>query len=287
RSFLPLLSSYACNVPGIMGARTIESKADRVITTLIIPLTTCSARIPVYGLLISAFVPNVAVFWGLKLQGIVMLGLYAVGICFAFLMGGIFKRVLFRGKRPPLLMELPSYKRPSLRSLVRGLLYRIQLFLKRVGTVILFATVVIWFLLSYPKDPVTGVHLIEQSYAAQIGHWIEPVLRPIGFDWRISMALIPTFAAREVMVGTLSTVYSIQEGAAVSDVEKLSLILKNEWSLATGMSLLVWFIFAPMCVSTLATARRELKSTPYMILMVLYLFALAYMGAFIAYRTFL
>ncbi|NDC78834.1 MAG: ferrous iron transporter B [Chitinophagia bacterium] len=152
RSFLPLLSSYACNVPGIMGARTIESKADRVITTLIIPLTTCSARIPVYGLLISAFVPNVPVLFGLKLQGLVMLGLYAIGILSALLMGGIFKRLLFRGQRPPLLIELPSYKRPSLRSLFRGLVYRIQLFLKRVGTVIVSTSVVIWILLSYPKS---------------------------------------------------------------------------------------------------------------------------------------
>lgn len=287
RSFLPLLSSYACNVPGIMGARTIESKADRVITTLIIPLTTCSARIPVYGLLISAFVPNVPVLFGLKLQGLVMLGLYAIGILSALLMGGIFKRLLFRGQRPPLLIELPSYKRPSLRSLFRGLVYRIQLFLKRVGTVIVSTSVVIWILLSYPKSSGGEGALVDQSYAAQIGHWIEPVLRPIGFDWRISMALIPTFAAREVMVGTLSTVYSLQEGAAVSDSEKLSLLLKTEWSLATGMSLLVWFIFAPMCVSTLAAARRELKSTRYMILMIFYLFALAYGGSFLAYRAFL
>jgi ferrous iron transport protein B len=270
-----------------MGARTIESKADRVITTLIIPLTTCSARIPVYGLLISAFVPNVPVLFGLKLQGLVMLGLYAIGIVSALLMGGIFKRLLFRGQRPPLLIELPSYKRPSLRSLFRGLVYRIQLFLKRVGTVIVSTSVVIWILLSYPKSSGGEGALVDQSYAAQIGHWIEPVLRPIGFDWRISMALIPTFAAREVMVGTLSTVYSLQEGAAVSDSEKLSLLLKTEWSLATGMSLLVWFIFAPMCVSTLAAARRELKSTRYMILMIFYLFALAYGGSFLAYRAFL
>ena len=286
RSFLPLLSSYACNVPGIMSARTIESKADRVITTLIIPLTTCSARIPVYGLLISAFIPNTPVFLGVKLQGLVMLGLYATGILFAFLMGGVFKRFLFQGKRPPLLIELPSYKRPSFRSLLRGILYRVKLFLKRVGTVILLVTVVIWFLLSYPKDAGSTAAVIDHSYAAQIGHWIEPLLKPIGFDWRISMALIPTLAAREVMVGTLSTVYSLQGGAAVSDVEKLSQILKNEWSVATGISLLVWFIFAPMCISTLATARRELKSTRYMILMLVYLFGLAYLGSFIAYRAF-
>jgi len=286
RSFLPLLSSYACNVPGILTTRTIESKTDRIITTLIIPLTTCSARIPVYGLLISAFIPNTPVFLGLKLQGLVMLGLYAVGILSAFLMGGLFKRFLFQGRRPPLLIELPSYKWPSMRSLLKGIAYRIRLFLKRVGTVILGVTVLIWFLLSFPKDPISGAVAVDHSYAAMIGHAIEPLVRPLGFDWRIAMALIPTFAAREVMVGTLATVYSIQGSASVSDVEQLSLILKSEWSLATGMSLLVWFIFAPMCVSTLATARRELKSTGYMMLMLGYLFGLAYLGSFVAVRVF-
>jgi ferrous iron transport protein B len=152
--------------------------------------------------------------------------------------------------------------------------------------VILLISVAIWFLLSFPKSPLTGQVILDQSYAAQIGHWIEPLLKPIGFDWRIAMALIPTFAAREVMVSALTTVYAIQ-GGGVSDLDHLSTILKSEWSLATGMSLLVWFIFAPMCISTLATARRELRSTGYMLLMVFYLFALAYLGSWITYRAFL
>jgi ferrous iron transport protein B len=286
RSFLPLLSSYACNVPGMLATRAIESRSDRVITTMLIPLTTCSARIPVYTLLISAFVPNTNVLFGLKLQGLVMLGLYVLGMVFAFLMGGMFKRFLFPGRRPPLLIELPSYKRPSMRSLFRSVSYRIKLFLRRVGTVILAISVAIWFLLSFPQVPGGGSVPVDQSYAAQIGKFIEPAIRPIGFDWKIGMALIPTFAAREVMVSTLSTVYAVEEGAGVSNTEKLSTLLKNEWTLATGMSLLVWFVFAPMCISSLATARRELKSSRYFLLMVFYLFGLSYLGSFLVYQIF-
>ncbi|NDG84698.1 MAG: ferrous iron transporter B [Proteobacteria bacterium] len=286
RSFLPLLSSYACNVPGILATRAIESRSDRIITTLLIPLTTCSARIPVYTLLISAFVPNTPVLPGMRLQGLVMLGLYAAGLLCAFLMGGIFKRFLFPGRRPPLLIELPSYKRPSFRSLSRSVLYRIKLFLKRVGTVILAISISIWFLLSFPRTTGGTAVPVGESYAARIGKAIEPAIRPIGFDWRIGMALIPTLAAREVMVSTLATVYSVEEDAAVSNTEGLSNALKKEWSLATGLSLLVWFIFAPMCISTLATARRELRSTAHLALMIGYLFGLSYLASFLTYRFF-
>ncbi len=283
RAFLPLLSSHACAVPGIMSTRTIESKRDRIITTLIIPLTTCSARIPVYTLLIAGFIPNISVVAGIRLQGLVMLALYFTGILSAILMGGIFKKFLLKGKRPPLLIELPSYKWPSLASLGKGLLYRGKLFLKRVGTIILSVSVIIWFLVSFPK--VEGVeHPIEQSFAAQIGHFMEPALRPLGFDWRIGMALIPTFAAREVMVSTLSTVYAVQDQAEVSNSEKLSEIIQKEWSFATGLSLIVWFIFAPMCISTLATAKREMRSTGWAMFMLFYLLALAYLASLITYK---
>ena len=280
RAFLPLLSSHACAVPGILSTRAIESKRDRIITTLIIPLTTCSARIPVYTLLISAFIPNTTIFFGVHLQGLVMLGLYFVGILSAILMGGIFKKFLFKAKRPPLLIEMPSYKWPSLQSLFKGLVYRAKLFLKRVGTIILGLTVVIWVLVSFPKP-----HDIENSYASKVGHWIEPAIRPLGFDWKIGMALVPTFAAREVLVSTLSTVYSVQDDTAVSNTEHLSDVIKNRWPLSTGLSLLVWFIFAPQCISTLATARRELQSTKWMLFMLIYLFALAYGAAWFVFRV--
>jgi ferrous iron transport protein B len=284
RSFLPLLSSYACNIPGILATRTIETRRDRIITTLIIPLTTCSARIPVYTLLIAAFIPNIPVFLGVRLQGLVMLGLYLTGITFSLLIGALLKRFVLKGKRPPLLIELPSYKLPSFESLAKGLLYRTKLFIKRVGSVILVLSIVIWALVSFPKAPIGTAHPIEQSYAASIGHFMEPALKPLGFDWRIGMALIPTFAAREVMVATLSTVYAVGDESGVSNTEKLSEIIKKEWSIPTGLSLMIWFIFAPMCISTLATVKRELRSNRWTAFMVFYLFAFAYLGSFITFR---
>jgi ferrous iron transport protein B len=284
RSFLPLLSSYACNIPGIMATRTIETRRDRIVTTMIIPLTTCSARIPVYTLLIAAFIPNTSLFFGVKLQGLVMLGLYVTGILFSLFVGALLKKFVLKGKRPPLLIELPSYKMPALSSLFKGLLYRTKLFVKRVGSVILVLSVLIWVLVSFPKAPAGIARPIEQSYAAHIGHFLEPAIKPLGFDWKIGMALIPTFAAREVMVATLSTVYSVSQDAGVSNTEKLSSIIKNEWSIATGLSLMVWFIFAPMCISTIATVRRELRSMKWTVFMVVYLFAFAYLGSFITYH---
>jgi len=287
RSFLPIISSYACAVPGIMATRTIESKRDRIVTTMIIPITTCSARVPVYTLLISAFIPNIALgALGIHLQGLVMLALYALGIVFALLMGAIFKLFFFKGRRPPLLIELPSYKMPSMQSLFKGLVYRAKLFLKRVGTIILALTIVIWFLVSFPKAPAGTENPIEASYAAKVGHVFEPVLKPLGFDWKIGMALVPTFAAREVMVATLSTVYAVgdtSEGSGVSNTDKLSALIKTEWPLATGLSLMAWFIFAPMCISTLATVKRELKSTKWMLIMMIYLFILAYGAAYLTH----
>jgi ferrous iron transport protein B len=288
RAFLPLLSSHACAVPGIMSTRTIESKRDRIITTLIIPLTTCSARIPVYTLLISAFIPNRTVLLGVKLQGLVMLALYVIGIFSALLIGGVFRRFVFHGKRPPLLIEMPSYKMPSLMSLSKGLVYRGKLFLTRVGTIILALTVVIWVLVSFPRVQDTGTgewkSSIDQSYAARAGHLIEPAIRPLGFDWKIGMALIPTFAAREVMVSTLSTVYAVQEQNEEVAKEKLSEMIKRQWSMATGLSLIAWFIFAPQCISTLATAKRELKSSFWMWVMLIYLFGLAYLASFLTFQ---
>jgi ferrous iron transport protein B len=286
RAFLPLLSSYACAVPGIMATRTMEDRKDRILTTWIIPLTTCSARIPVYTLLIAAFIPNREVFAGLKLQGLVMLGLYLAGIASALFLGAVFKRFLFGSGRPPLLIELPSYKRPSLRSLLKGLLYRARLFVRRVGTVILVLSVAIWFLLSFPRNVDGGSGSIESSYAGRIGKALEPALRPLGFDWRIGMALVPTLAAREVMVSTLATVYAVEERAENSDSGDLAQAIQKEWGTATGLSLLVWFIFAPMCLSTFATVRRELGSVKHAFFMAAYLFLLAYGASFATYSFF-
>jgi ferrous iron transport protein B len=277
RAFLPILSSYACAVPGIMATKSIESKRDRIVTIMMIPITTCSARIPVYTLLISAFIPNKMIFLGVKLQGLVMLGLYAAGTCFALLVGAIFKKLAFQGSRSPLFIELPSYKWPSLKSIGKGLLYRAQLFLTRVGTVIVSISVVIWVMVSFPNK--------EKSIAYELGHWIEPVMKPLGFDWKISMAMIPTFAAREVMVTALSTVYAVKDGkgSGSSASDQLTEMMKQEWPLATGLSLLVWFIFAPQCISTLSTIRRELQSTKLMLFMTVFLFLLAYFAAWLTH----
>jgi ferrous iron transport protein B len=275
RAFLPILSSYACAVPGIMATKVIENKRDRIITTMMIPLTTCSARIPVYTLLIAAFIPNLPVFAGVKLQGLVMLGLYIVGMLFALIIGAILKKLFLTGPRPPLFIELPSYKLPSLYSISKGLIYRAKLFLTRVGTIILAISMIIWVLVSFPNK--------EKSFAYDLGHFIEPVMKPLGFDWKISMAMFPTFAAREVMVSALSTVYAVGEGGEVSNTDKLSAVIQKEWPLATGLSLLVWFIFAPQCVSTLSTVRRELQSTKWMMAMLFYYFGLAYVAAWLTH----
>ncbi len=275
RAFLPILSSYACAVPGIMATKAIENRRDRIITTMMIPLTTCSARIPVYTLLIAAFIPNLPVLAGIKLQGLVMLGLYIAGTLFALLTGALLKKLFMRGPRAPLFIELPSYKWPSLYSIWKGLLYRAKLFLTRVGTVILALTIVIWMMMSFPNK--------EKSFAYDLGHFIEPAMRPLGFDWKISMAMIPTFAAREVMVSALSTVYAVGEGGEVSNTDQLSQIIQKEWPLATGISLIVWFIFAPQCVSTFSTVRRELQSTRWMWIMFIYYFSLAYFAAWLAH----
>lgn len=278
RSFLPLLSSYACAVPGIMSVKSIENTRDRIVTTLMIPLTTCSARIPVYTLLIGAFVPNTEVGLGMRLQGLVMLGLYAAGMLAALALGGVLRLFALKGARTPLLIELPSYKWPSASSVAKGLVYRAKLFLKRVGTIILGMTVLIWVMVTFP-------HPGDQSWAADLGRLFEPLIRPLGFDWRIGMALIPTFAAREVMVAALATAYSVGENADVSNTLGLESLLQQEWSVATGISLMVFFIFAPMCISTLAAAKRELRGTRWFGVMVVVLFAMAYLGSWATYQV--
>lgn len=284
RAFIPLLSSYACAIPGIMATRTIENKRDRMTTILVAPLTTCSARLPVYSLLIAAFIPNTSVLGFLKLQGLVMLGLYLGGIIAALVMAVIFKKTLFKGAKPQLLMELPTYKWPSLRGITLGLLERSKLFVRRAGTVILSLSVILWFLASYPHAPEGATEpAIRYSYAGKIGGAIEPFLKPLGFDWRISVALIPGFAAREVMVGALATVYAV-EAKESETAAALGPILAKNWSLATALSLLVWYILACQCLSTLAVTRRETNSWRWPIFMVTYMTALAYVASFVTYR---
>ena len=285
RSFIPLLSSFACAVPGIMATRTISSPRDRLATILIAPLMTCSARLPVYALVIGAFVPQRTVGRIFNLQGLVLFVLYVAGIVGAMAVAFVIQRAIARRAHHPLLMELPSYRWPNVRNLAIGLWERTRIFVERVGTIILALMIVLWFLSSYPAPPdgATGP-AIQYSFAGKLGRMLEYVFAPIGFNWQISIALVPGLAAREVAVGALGTVY------ALSSVDKeiaaaLSPILAQGWSLATAFSLLAWYVFAPQCISTLAIARRETNSWRYPLIMAGYLFALAYLAAFVTYRV--
>ncbi len=284
QSFLPLLSSFACAIPGVMAARSIDDRRDRIVTILVAPLMTCSARLPVYALLISAFVPNTTLIPGVGLQGMVMLALYLVAIVAGLLVGALFKRFLLKGERRPLLIELPSYKMPSLNALLAAIWFRAKTFLRRVTTIIVALTVALWVLTQFPKDD-HGEVKIESSYAGAIGHAIEPLIRPLGFDWKIGMILVPAFAAREVVVSALATTLKVEDEESDAGNQTLIERLQKEWSIATGLSLLVWFIFAPQCISTMAVVRRETGSNKWVIVMVVYLFALAYLASFVTYRV--
>jgi ferrous iron transport protein B len=284
RSFIPLLSSFACAVPGVMATRSIGSWPDRLVTIMIAPLMTCSARLPVYALLIGAFIPKREVAGVFNLQGLVLFALYVAGIVSAMGVAWTFKRLRRNAPQAPLLMELPSYRWPHPRSLALGLLERAAIFLRRVGGIILALTIVLWLLSSYPGAPdgATGP-AIQYSLAGMIGQTLEPVFRPIGFNWQICIALIPGMAAREVAVGALGTVYALSAtGEALS--EQLAPMLGASWSLATALSLLAWYVFAPQCISTLAAVKRETHSWRYPLLMAAYLFALAYIASLITYR---
>jgi ferrous iron transport protein B len=279
-----LLSSFACAIPGIMAARVIDNRRDRLTTILIAPLMTCSARIPVYTLIISAFVPQREV-WGLiNLQGLVMFGLYAAGIASALSVSFIAKFVMGRDYEPsPFMMELPDYKLPRPKSIALGIYMRAKAFLYRAGTTIFSMMVLIWFLASFPQPPAGAEGpAINYSLAAIIGHAIEPALAPLGFNWQIAVALIPGMAAREVAVAALGTVYAIEGGKEAAD--RIGEVLATNWSLATAISLLVWYIFAPQCASTLAVIRRETGSWKWMAVTFGYMLALAYAASFLAYH---
>lgn len=288
RAFIPLLSSYACAIPGIMATRTIENRRDRLTTILVAPLTTCSARLPVYTLLIAAFIPAISV-GPIGVQGLTMFALYIAGIVATLMMAMIFRKTIFPGKKPELLMELPTYKWPSLKSVAYGLFERAKIFVRRAGTVILSLSVALWFLASYPKPPSNAVEpAIHYSYAGKIGRAIEPIFKPIGFNWKISIALIPGFAAREVMVSSLATVYAIEAADAAGEdktQDALALILRKDWSTATALSLLIWYVLASQCLSTLAVVRRETNSWRWPAFLLFYSTSLAYASSFIVYRV--
>jgi ferrous iron transport protein B len=283
RAFIPLLSSFACAIPGIMAARVIDQKRDRITTILVAPLMTCSARIPVYTLIISAFIPDRAVGPGLNRQGLVMFGLYASGILSALAVSFVIRRVFWRGAVEPFLMELPTYKLPSAESVARNLFLRAQIFLSRAGRIILPLMVLVWFLSTFPGPP-PGATLpaIDYSFAGIVGHAIQPLFAPIGFNWQMVVALIPGFAAREVAVAALGTVYAVAEAEA--NIGALGARLAEQWSLATGLSFLAWYIFAPQCAATLGVVKRETNSWAWTGVMLVYMTALAYLASFVVYR---
>ncbi len=285
RAFIPLLSSFACAIPGIMATRVIDNPRDRLTTILVAPLMTCSARIPVYTLIISAFIPAKQVWGFASLQGLVMFGLYAAGIVSALGVSFLAKFFFWRDDpTPPFMLELPDYKLPRPRSIVTGLYTRARIFLKRAGTTIFSMMVLIWFLASFPRPPegATGP-AIDYSLAAIIGHALSPLLAPVGFNWQISVALVPGMAAREVAVAALGTVYAIEGGKGAA--EQIGHTLANQWSLPTALALLVWYIFAPQCASTLAVIRRETGSWRWMAITFTYMLALAYLASLITYNV--
>lgn len=286
RSFIPLLSSFACAVPGIMSTRSIQDPRDRLATILVAPLMTCSARLPVYALLIGAFIPQKTVWGVFNQQGLVLFGLYAAGILSALAMSWIMKKWRRDKSEHPLMLELPSYRLPRVRDLAVGLYERGMIFLKRVGGIILALTILLWVLLSFPTAPAGAtMPAIDYSYAGQIGHAMAVFFAPLGFNWQICIALIPGLAAREVAVASLATVYALSAADDDAASQALTPLISDGWSLATALSLLVWYIYAPMCISTLATIKRETNSWKQMGFAAFYLFAAAYVAALITYQV--
>lgn len=285
RSFIPLLSSFACAIPGIMATRSISNARDRMVTILIAPMMTCSARLPVYALLISAFIPEQKLWVGIDLQGLVLFLLYLAGILGAMAVAWILKRFTTEQfKMNALMMELPSYHLPRLGNLAISLWQRAEIFLRRVGGIILLMTIGLWVLSSFPFPPegATGSP-IQYSFAGMIGQALAHVFSPIGFNWQISIALVPGMAAREVVVSSLATVYALSS-SGIDATEALIPLISSGWSLATALSLLAWFVFAPQCLSTIAAVKRETGGWKIPVIMLSYLFGLAYLASFITYR---
>ncbi|WNO53742.1 ferrous iron transporter B [Stakelama saccharophila] len=280
RAFIPLLSSFACAVPGIMATRTIDDEKDRLTTILIAPLMTCSARLPVYAIIIGAMIPARQVLPGIGLQGLVLFGLYVMGIVGAFVAALVLRRTVTRGESSGFMMEMPKYQWPRLDDLALGLWQRARIFLKRAGTIIAFTTIILWLLLSFPKPPAgSDVSPVDYSIAGRIGHQIEKVVSPIGFNRDIALALLPAMSAREVAVSAIGTVYAVDNPDASAGEREIVSNLRKRWTLPTALAFLMWFVFAPQCISTIAITRRETNGWKWPAFMVGYLFVLAYIAA--------
>lgn len=285
RAFIPLLSSFACAIPGIMSARTIANEKDRLTTILIAPLMTCSARLPVYTVIISAFIPNKQIMGAFGLQGIVLFGLFMAGIVSALIIAAILKRTAIKGPSDTFILELPKYQAPNMRFVIAGLYERARLFLKRAGTIILISALALWALAIYPVAPEGATEPdVAYSMIGIIGGWLEVIFAPIGFNWEISAALVPGMAAREVALAALGTVYSLQGS---EDMIEAGLVatLNGLWSLPTALSFLVWYIYAPQCLSTVAVMRRETGGWKWPMFMMAYMFTMAYVASLITFQT--
>lgn len=305
KAFLPLMSSFACAIPGIMATRTIESPKDRLATILIAPFMSCSARLPVYALMIATFFADKTIFGFLSFGAVLMLGMYALGIVTAIVVAFILKRTLLKSPPPPFLMELPPYRLPNLRSVLQNMFQQAWMFVKRAGTIILAISIILWGLMNFPRNSADGnsqisivqsqeeiaSNKLKNSYAGQIGHIIEPVIKPLGFDWKIGVALIASFAAREVLVSTLGIIYN-GDKEANEESESLKTAILDEknadgtpvWTPLTAITLMVFFVLAIQCMSTLAVVRRETNSWAWTAFMVFYMTGLAYFAAFITYQ---
>ncbi len=283
-AFIPLLSSFACAVPGIMATRTIQDPKHRLTTILVAPLMTCSARLPVYAIIIGAFIPATDLGGGIGLQGLVLFGLYFTGIVAALVAAAVIRRTVTKGTPQGFMLEMPKYQMPHVRDVLIGVWTRALIFLKRAGTIILVSTIILWGLLSFPQ-PREGESVLEASIAGQIAGGLETIVRPIGFNHEIALALIPAMAAREVAVSALATAYSIDAADEEAAEQPLIEQLRGRWSLPTALAFLAWFVFAPQCLSTIAVTRRETAGWKWPLFMIGYLFVLAYVAAGITYWT--
>lgn len=286
KAVVPLLSSHACAIPGIMATRIMENPTERLVTMLVSPLTTCSARLPVYTLLIAAAIPNETVFGFLGLQGLAMFALYAAGIVSAFVVAFIMKKTMVKGSPSYLMMELPGYRVPKITNVLRSTYQKASMFVKKAGTIIVVLSVIIWALVSFPNPPADADEPdINYSYAAKIGKTFEPIFSPLGFDWKITTALIPSFGAREVLVSSMATVMSVEGEDEDEIMEPLGSMISSEYSLATLIALMVWFIFSPQCISTFGVLRNETNGLKIPIIFGAYTLALAYLMSFLAYQV--
>jgi ferrous iron transport protein B len=295
RSFIPLLSSFACAVPGIMSTRTIENPRDRLATMLVAPLISCSARLPVYTLLIAAFIPQRTVLGLFSFPGLTLFALYVLGLVAALVAAWVLKKTLLRGTPPIFIMELPAYKLPSLKSIVLQLRERSWLFLRRAGTFILGVSIILWFLASYPKlDHGTPADQLQQSFAGRAGHLIEPLIRPLGFNWKIGIGLVGSVLQREVFVSTMGTIYNIQNSGDPNSIVSLQRQMQTDMNPVTGrpsftvltaLCLMVYYVLAMQCLSTVAVMHRETNGWKWPIFQIGYMTALAYTATFAVYRV--